>query len=126
MSCQEAPGSLSVNTSTAVLPKEGQSLSLQPRRTLGSKVKEHQAALQHVREWEDLQEKEQEVMSTVYITLVQHNQAALYRQLLCSILRAASQESDALSLHIYPGLSPLAQSPWLHVFKCVICTFYSS
>lgn len=123
MSCQEVPASLFVNTSTTVFAKESQSLSLQLRRTLGSKVKEHKAALQHVREWEDLQKKEHKVISIVYITVVQHNQAALYRHF---VLRAASQESDAFSLDLYPGFSPLAQSPWLHVFKCVICTFYSS
>lgn len=79
MSRQEAPGSLFVNSSITMFPKESQSLLLQLRRTQGSKVEENEAALQHVREWEDLQKKEHEVMSTVYFTLVQHNQAALER-----------------------------------------------
>lgn len=57
MSCQEAPDSLLVNPSTTVFPKESQSLFLQLRRTLGSKVKEYKAALEHVREGEDLQKK---------------------------------------------------------------------
>lgn len=61
-------------------------------------MKEYKAALQHVREREDLQKKEHEVMSTLSIIIVQlqHIQAASsVKPLLCSIFGTDSHESDA-------------------------------
>lgn len=120
MSCQEAPDSLFVNPSTTVFPKESQSLFLQLRRTLGSKVKEYKAALQHVREGEDLQKKEQEVMSTVYITVVPHNQAALQRH--CFV---ASSEQSGVRYIFFSHLSRFALScPGTTVTCFQMCDVY--
>lgn len=46
-----------------MVPKEIQSLFPQLRRTLRPSVKEHKTALQHIGEWEDLQDNKHEVMS---------------------------------------------------------------
>lgn len=115
MSCQEPSASLFVSISATVFPEDIKCLFTEFRRALGSSVEQYKAALQHVREWEDLQKKECEVMSTLEIVIVQlqHIQAASsLKTLLYSISGTDSYKRDAF----YPSLPHLRR----FVLSCTI------